>query len=218
MIKPVKFEEKQEEKNSAEIRYLTDGQPRWGEKLARNIALAGMLVLTITAIRNDRLPTGETVLTAVQEMIDSNWDERLGKISFVSHMLPDTVAVFFETELQTPLTAPCFGSVDHAWAENEPYIGYQSDDNRVYAAAEGQVMSIAHGLDEERIVRIRHDDGIETMYYNLAETSVAEGELVTEQTCIGEAFPDQQVLIEVRRAGRAIDPTSLLSPREKEKQ
>ena len=218
MIKTVKFEEKQEEKHNADIRYLADNQLHWGEKLVRNLALAGMLVLTITAIRNDRLPTGETVLTAVQEMIDSNWDERLGKISFVSNMLPDTVAVFFETEPHTGLTAPCFGSVDHAWAKNEPYIGYRSDDNRVYAAADGQIMSIAHGLDEEQIVRIRHDDGIETMYYNLAETSVAEGELVTAQTCIGEVMPDQKVLIEVRRAGRAIDPTPLLSSREKEKQ
>ena len=49
MIKPVKFEEQQEEKKDVDIRYLTNGQPRWGEKLARNIALAGMLVLRMNA-------------------------------------------------------------------------------------------------------------------------------------------------------------------------
>ena len=128
------------------------------------------------------------------------------------------MAVFFDTAPQGNLTAPCFGEINHLWNEKEPYIGYLSKDAKVYAAADGQVMSVSHGPDEERIIRIRQENGLETMYYNLSNTFVSEGNMVNPTVCIGEALPDREVILEVRRAGRAVDPTALLSPREKEPQ
>lgn len=187
---------------------------RFGEKLARNLALTSMLALTIAAVHNAALPSGQTLLAAVQEMIDPAWDESLGKIRFVSNWFPETVAVFFESDPQTAFIAPCFGGISHAWSEAEPYVGYVSSDQSVYAAAEGQVMSVAHGMNEERIVRVRHDDGLETLYYNLASVSVREGDRVTASTCLGQRLPREDALIEVRRAGRAIDPSGFLAPRE----
>lgn len=197
------------------LEYLPlENKPKRGERLARNIALAGMLVLTVSAVRNARLPDGKTVLAAVQALIDTKWDDRLGKISFVSNLLPETVSVFFDTNLQTGFISPCLGSVSHAWSESEPYIGYHAKDSRIYAAAAGQVMSIAHGPDEEMIVRIRHENGMETMYYNLSAVSVAEGDTVTEQTCLGAVIKGKEAAVEVRRAGIAIDPTGLISDRQ----
>ena len=58
----------------------------WRERLARNLALSGMLVLTIVAVKDARLPSGKTILTGVQQMVDQNWDDNLGKISFVSNL------------------------------------------------------------------------------------------------------------------------------------
>ena len=200
------------EQEQAEITYRTPDKPRWGEHLARNLALAGMLVITVAAVRNAELPSGRTVLTAVQQMISGEWDDHLGKISFVGRFLPETVAVFFESSPDYSLTAPCFGALTHRWTEQEPYLGYTSDDQRVFAAAAGQVMSISHGDDEEFILRVRHDDGLETMYYNLASISAAEGDRVTAGTCLGSALPSG-VIIEVRRAGYAIDPTDLMTAR-----
>lgn len=219
MVKQVKRETQDKSETSiTDVSYLPVMKPRWGEKLVRNLSVAGMLVLTITAIRNEQLPSGNTVLTAVQEMIDTNWNENIGKISFVSNILPESVAVFFDTAPQGNLTAPCFGEINHLWNEKEPYIGYLSKDAKVYAAADGQVMSVSHGPDEERIIRIRQENGLETMYYNLSNTFVSEGNMVNPTVCIGEALPDREVILEVRRAGRAVDPTALLSPREKEPQ
>ena len=212
MIKSVRKEE-------AENRVCADKETPskaalFGEKLARNLALAGMLVLTVAAIHNAEWPSGPAVLTAVREMIDPAWDESLGKISFVSHLFPDTVAVFFESGLQADLTAPCFGTVTHSWTDAEPYIGYASSDLRVYAAADGQVMSVAHGLNDERIVRVRHENGLETLYYNLASVHVQEGDAVTASTCLGLRLPLEEAFMEVRRSGRAIDPSALVTPRE----
>ena len=194
------------------IFYVSGEAVHWSEKLARNLALAGMLVLTVTAVRNARLPSGATVLTAVQEMVDTDWDDHLGKISFVSNLIPETVAVFFESPLEAEWIAPCFGEVDHPWSQAEPYVGYTAGDRRVFAIASGQVMSLAHGPEEELILRVRQEGGIEALYYNLASVNVSEGDTVSEKTCLGEALPDG-ALIEVRRAGRAIDPTAALSPR-----
>lgn len=188
----------------------------WGEKLARNTALAGMLILTIVSVRNAQLPSGETVLSAVQDIIDADWDDHLGKISFVSRLLPETVAVFLEPETKMELTAPCIGVISHAWNSSEPYIGYSSTDQKIYAVCSGQVMSAAQGLGQELILRIRHEDGLESMYYNLASVNVQEGDQVSVQTCLGSALPGMEALIEVRRAGRPIDPTSSLSPRQEE--
>ena len=213
MIRPTVRKEAEEEKKDSGIVYQHAQKPRWGEKLARNFAFAGILTLSVVAVRNAQLPTGKTVLTAVQEMIDANLDSSLGKISFVSNLLPESMAVFFDTDLHAELTAPCFGQVLHPWSEQEPYLGYSADNGGVYAVSAGQVMSVAHGLDEEKVVRVRHENGLESLYCNLASVNVQEGDEVTSGTRLGTALPGKQAVLEVRRAGRAIDPAAFLIPR-----
>lgn len=185
----------------------------FGEKLARNLALAGMLLLTIVSIRNEQLPSGQTVSAAVRQLIEPEWEERLGKINFVGNFLPESVAVFFDAAPAAALATPCLGPVAHAWTQEEPYLTFQSADGKVYAAAAGEVMSVAHGADDETILRIRHEDGYETLYYGLAETAVQEGERVTEQTCIGSFDPSAPSAFEVRRFGLPVDPTAMLTER-----
>lgn len=196
------------------LKYQEETSPlfTFGERLARNLGLAGMILLAVTAVRNAKLPEGQTVLSAVQDMVEGDWDETLGKISFVSNMIPDSVSVFFQSDFSEPLSAPCSGLMTHGYTADEPYLCYQSGDGKVYAAAVGQVMSVAHGIDEERIVRIRHENGLETLYYNLAETFVTEGDEVTAAQCIGRAL-DDGVIMEVRRDGLTIDPGAVLTDR-----
>ncbi len=213
MIKRIEEDPAKDQREQPEITCLSPDKTRWGEHLARNLALAGMVVITIAAVRGAELPSGTTVLTAVQRMIDGEWEDHLGKISFVGRFLPETVAVFFETAPDTELIAPCLGSLTHPWTEREPYLGYQGEDQRVFATAAGQVMSVYHGPDEEYILRVRHEDGLETLYYNLASASVTEGDRVTPGACLGEALSGGTI-IEVRRAGRAIDPTGMMVSRE----
>lgn len=189
----------------------------WRERLARNLALSGMLVLTIVAVKDARLPSGKTILTGVQQMVDQNWDDNLGKISFVSNLLPESVAVFFESDFAPALIAPCFGQLSHSWQENEPYLGYQNGkDGMVYALASGQVMSIANGNAEEKIIRIRHDAGYEAVFYQLREVSVKEGDLVTENSCIAQTDPGAEFYVEVRKNGLPIDSGHMILPRGEE--
>ena len=217
MIRPTVRKDAVEKEQDPNGKYRHAEKTRWGEKLARNCAFVGILTLMVVSVRNAQLPTGQTVLTAVQEMIDASWDSSLGKISFVSNLLPESMAVFFESDLNAELTAPCFGPVVHAWSEKEPYLGYSATNGNVYAVSTGQVMSVAHGLEEERVVRVRHDNGLESLYYNLASVNIREGDEVSAQTCLGTALAGRQALVEVRRAGRAIDPTELLTLRGEDK-
>ena len=52
------------------IEYQDAARPRFGERLARNLTLSGILVLAVVSVRNAQLPSGQTVMTAVQEMVD----------------------------------------------------------------------------------------------------------------------------------------------------
>ena len=218
MIRPtIRRESKEDIKDSGIVYRHSAERTRWGQKLTRNAAFVGLLTLMVVGVRNAQLPTGQTVLNAVQEMIEADWDSSLGKISFVSNLLPESMAVFFETDLQADLASPCFGPVVHAWSEEEPYLGYDPVNGNVYAVSAGQVMSVAHGPEEEKIVRVRHENGLESLYYNLASVNIREGDEVSAQTCLGTALAGQQALLEVRRAGRAINPTKLLTLRGEEK-
>ena len=215
MIKRISADDNTPSGSDAHLDFQTPAPIHWGEKLARNLALSAMLVLAVTAMRNAELPSGDTVLTAVQQMIDGKWDDGLGKISFVGNFLPESVAVFFEEPPETELIAPCPGPVTHAWSESEPYLGFEAGDGLVYAAGAGQVMSLSHGLEDEYILRVVQEDGLEVLYCNLASVNVSEGDGVTAGTCLGEALP-QGAVMEVRRAGRPIDPTANMKPRGKD--
>ena len=200
-----------QKENINSLHYLP-GQNKisWQERLSRNLALSGICLLTILAIRNAQLPNGETVLTAVQQIVDQNWDDNLGKISFVSNFFPESAAVFFETEPDPQFSTPCFGEISHAWSINEPYISYKTASNEsIYSIAAGRVMTVAHSNNDNIIIRITHDNGLETLYYDLDNVQVQEGDHVTVDTCIGTG----KAIVEVRQNGLPIDPTKMLSKR-----
>lgn len=182
----------------------------FGERFARNAAVAMLLLIAVVSARNARLPSGQTLLTAAKELVEDNWEDRLGKISFVSRMLPETVSVFFEAASDAKYAKPCVGTLVHTWSLSEPYLGYANEGEAVCAIMEGEVVATAHGNGEERIVRVRQTDGLETLYYNLAELSVHEGEVVAQGAVIGAPLMNRQTIIEVQRAGKSIDPSAAL--------
>lgn len=191
------------------VEYIkTDRSSFMFSKLTRNLALSALMLIGIVSVRNAQLPSGETLLTAAQNLIiDDSWDETLGRINFVGNFLPKTMAVFLETGEQYQLAAPCSGLLAHAWSEGEPYLGYDTQADTVWAMADGQVMGLAHGLEEEIILRIRQQDGLETFYYNLGSTSLQEGDSVSCGQAVGTILTGKEAMIEVRKEGIPVDPT-----------
>ncbi len=188
------------------------GGIRWIQldNLLRNVAVAGALLLVIVAVRNLEGTPTQSVFAALQSNMNMEWDESLGKLSFVSNLLPNSVQGVWNEQETVTVLAPMGGDVVHAWSQAEPYLELQGTVTDVRAAANGEIMSIAHGLDEEVIVRLRHDDNTETLYGNLAACYMDVGDYVFEGDIIAVVQQGKPLAFELRRDGRSIDPQGKL--------
>ncbi len=206
---PIIVPPKEPEKKN-DIKWVKPRKKDFAERLTRNVAVAAALLLCAVAVRNAALPESKGVFAAIQDSVTMNLDESLGKLTFVSNLLPESALVFWNNNETVQVSAPVSGDIVHVYNEEEPYIALLGVSTDVRVAADGEVMNIAHGDGEERVVRIRHEDGLETLYGNLQECFVQEGDQVYEGDIIGETAAKQPVFFEVRRNGRSIDPVPMM--------
>lgn len=184
----------------------------WTDKLIRNLAVVGALLLTVVAVKNASVPEARSVFSALQESAGMEWDESLGKLSFVNGIFPQELQAVWNEKEQLAVFAPVTGQTVHAWSAQEPYVEYETAISDVRAAADGEVMSIAHGLDEERIVRVRHDDETESIYGNLDTCFVEVGDYIYAGDVFARLIDGKPLAFELRKDGRSIDPEGLLRP------
>ncbi len=184
------------------------------DELTRNLAVVGCLFLVVVAVRNTTAPEAQSVFGALKEGAGMEWDESVGKLSFVNSLLPKSIQAVWNERENTEVFAPVNGEVVHAWSRSEPYLMIRSGVTDVRAAADGEVMSVAHGLDEERVVRIRHDDGTETLYGNLESCYVEVGDQVLAGQVFAGLLDGRPLSFELRVDGRSVDPEGKLLPME----
>ena len=203
---------------TAQITELSERKNRFGnwflqfDNLVRNLAVVGGLVLVMLAVRNSSLPQAQSVFSAIQDSAGIQWDESVGKLSFVNSILPEEIRqVWNETPVQA-VFVPVSGEVVHAWSREEPYLLLAGDTRDVRASENGEVMSVAHGMEEERIVRLRHTDGTESIYGNLESCFVEVGAQVSAGDIIGKLIAEKPLAFEVRVNGRSVDVTDSLIP------
>ena len=178
------------------------------DKLVRDFAVVGCLMLVVIAVRNAQGPQAQSVFGALKESAGMQWDESLGKLSFVNQLLPEAVReVWNESPVAIAVSSPADGEVVHSWSVQEPYLFISSKDGMVKAAAAGEVMSVAHGLNEERILRLRHDDRTETIYGNLKEVLVEVGDYVAMGEPVGTVLEVKSLAFELRVDGRSVAPS-----------
>ncbi len=182
------------------------------DKLIRNLAVVGGLLLTLVAVKNAGTPQTQSVFSALQDSVNMEWDESLGKLSFVNGFLPEGIQAVWNEQENVSVLAPVVGETVHAWSQQEPYIEVQSAVADVRAVADGEIMSIAHGLDEERIIRVRHDDDTESIYGNLLVCYAEEGDRVYAGDIIARVLDGKPLAFELRKDGRSINPEGLMKP------
>ena len=96
------------------------------DKLVRNLTVVGAMLLTVVAVKNAGSPNAQSVFGALQASTEMEWDESLGKLSFVGGILPDGIqAVWSEKETIT-VFEPMAGDTVHAWSQSEPYMAFMS--------------------------------------------------------------------------------------------
>ncbi|MEG0048575.1 MAG: M23 family metallopeptidase [Clostridia bacterium] len=190
----------------------------WGKKLLRadrlirNLAVVGGLLLTLVAVKNAGMPQTQSVFSALEKSAGMEWDESLGKLSFVNGFLPQGIEAVWSERQNVTVFAPIVGETVHAWSVQEPYVEYQSHVSDVRAVADGEVMSIAHGMEEEKILRVRHKDETESVYGNLVMCYAQEGEQVYAGDIIARVLDGKPLAFELRKEGRSVNPEGLLRP------
>ena len=180
----------------------------WGERLTRNAAIATLLLLTVVGIREST--NSGSFLHAIQTAVESEWDQNVGRLTYVSNTLADTVQVFGQKSADIRLTSPVSVQAVQAWTRETPYLLFQQAGN-VFAAAPGEVAEIAHDDNSYYIIRLIHDNGLNSLYFGLKSCAVSEGQAVTVDTLLGVAGPE--LAFSVQRNGKDLNCETLLSLR-----
>ncbi|MBR2924021.1 MAG: M23 family metallopeptidase [Clostridia bacterium] len=181
------------------------------ENLSRNLALVGCLALVVLALQQTGSEKSVSVFSTLRDEMTATWDQDVGKLSFVSDLLPAEIQAVWNPAAGIAVQTPVNGQVVHTWSVQEPYLEMSTTVTDVRSAGDGEVMSIAHGLDEERIIRIRHTDGSEALYGNLQSAHVEVGSVVESGEIIASLLPDKPLAFELRVNGQSVDPVPCMS-------
>lgn len=181
------------------------------DKLTRNFLCIALVVICVYAVQSAHFPDGATVTTAIQSIVDENWDENLGRIQFVSNMFPETLSVFWNGTDEPTLQAPSNSRILHAWNQDEPYLSLSIQNGAVTALADGIVRAISRDNNGHFTVAVSLENSYETVYHDLISCQVSEGTNVRAGEVIGKAVHDEEMVFELRQEGLPLDPTGQLN-------
>lgn len=135
---------------------------------------------------------------------DFEYDETIGRLQFVSNLLPESAMVFLSSDTPVPFLSPADGSaIAHVWSEYEPWLEYTHTGD-ILACQAGEVMTIVKNRQNEYTVRLRHADGYESVYSGLEEVRLSEHDTVEAGQRIGAA--SGFAAFELRKEGLSINP------------
>lgn len=186
--------------------------PRQGQllaKLTRNVAVATALLLGVVTLRGTSA-NGGNLVQAVKEIVQSEWDQNVGRLTYVSGSLADSIQVFGAGKQEW--LCPVAGDAALTVSAMNSALCYENAGD-IYAVAAGEVTQIAHDDDERYIVRVFHQDGLTTVYYGLDRCAVREGDPVTEDTVLGVS--SHAFAFEAQKFGRSINIAANLRERTK---
>ena len=133
------------------------------------------------------------------------YDETLGRLQFVSRILPESAMVFLtdNDELPKSVLCPMGKNPDHPWNTDEPWLEYRGE-GHVSSCMSGEVMTIVSNREDEYTVRLLHEDGYESVYSGLQTVSVEENNWIEAGTPLGTS--KDFAAFELRRNGLSILP------------
>ena len=186
-----------------------------GEKLIRNTAIAGAALLCVLALRNIDAPWSTAAVEGIRQAVTMrvDWDESIGRLSFVRALVPETALVSINLDDKEMMLRPVEGVVAHGFSQEQPWLEFACPAKaQVVASSGGTVVASAQGMSGDWLVLIEHDDGAETLYGYLASAQVSMGQRVSAGDAIGETVdgPDARLYFELRENDRAADPTGRL--------
>ena len=182
-----------------------------GERLLRNTAVACALLLTVMSLKNVDQPWSRKLTEGVRQAMTMriDWDESLGRLSFVRALVPETALVFLNLGERADLTAPAEGEITHEYTQSQPWIEYACGSaQQVLAASDGVVTAAGQGAGGDWIVLIQSEEGMETVYGYLASVYVRAGQEVKQAQQIGATADsaESRLYFELREDGDPVNP------------
>lgn len=149
--------------------------------------------------------SGEGAQTVMSHLTAGfEYDETLGRLQFVSNILPESAMVFLTQEQDTgAVVCPVSAQAEHAWSPSEPWFEYACSGD-VVACREGEVMTVVRNRKDAYTVRMRHSGGYESIYSGLCAVDTREGETVSAGQRLGVA--NGFAAFELRRDGLSVNP------------
>lgn len=182
-----------------------------GEKLLRNTAAACALLLSVMALKNVDQPWSRKASEGIRQAMTMrvDWDETLGRLSFVRALVPDTALVFLNMGQSIDLVKPVEGSIRHEYSPEQPWLEYVCDGAQtVGAASDGIVTAVGQGAGGDWIVVVECEDGTQTVYGYLAQVNVKAADTILQGDTIGMTANGQEsrLYFEMREEGQSVDP------------
>ena len=132
------------------------------------------------------------------------YDETLGRLQFVSNILPESAMVFLSGgDAQPEMTQPTSAQLTHAWDEREPWLEYACTGD-VVACEDGEVMTVVRNREDEYTVRVLHENGYESIYSGLTQVDLRESDPVKAGQRVGSA--SGLAAFELRCNGLSVQP------------
>ena len=175
------------------------------KRLLRNASISAAVLLCLFAV-GGALGGSSRISQAVMSHVKTDFeiDDSLGRLQFVSSILPESAMVFLQGADQVvTVSAPVRSQETHAWTQEEPWLEYVCT-GVVTACSEGDVMTIVQNREGEYTVRLRHENGFESIYSGMSEVNLREGDHVLCGDQVG--WTDGFSAFELRQDGLSVQP------------
>lgn len=183
-----------------------------GEKLIRNTAVSCALLLSVLALKNVDQPWSRKATEGVRQVVNMriDWDDTLGKLSFVRALVPDTALVFLNLGSGMDMNRPVNGQVVHEFTAQQPWLEFRCPAREaVCAALSGTVEAVGQGAGNDWIIMIRGEEDTEAVYGYLSEAYVQVGQKVEAGELIGMTADEEnsRFYFELQENGSPSDPS-----------
>ena len=183
----------------------------FGEKLTRNVLVASLLLACVVGARDVMLSPEKNVLSVLQNAVESEWDENLGRLVYANSTLSQAITVF-SAQNQQSLYQPCSSQVADVFSDASPYIVYQPAQS-VLSAAACEITGVSYTPELGYTVRAYCDNALECLYSGLSACFVSEGDVLPALAQIGSCA-ENELVFEVRQNGTPVDASVLFIPQQ----
>ena len=203
----------QSEKKSTKRRRRRDvPRPRasFPDRLLRNSAIACAVLLGVLALGNVRQPWAQKAREGIQRALTMriDLDDSLGELTFVRNLMPESALVFLNVSGGGELSRPMSGAVAHRWSALQPWTLFEGAGEAVRCVGVGTVSAVSPLSGGLYGVLVDHGEGLESVYANLAEVSVSQGDAVNRGDALGTS--SEGTYFELREGGESVDPSERL--------